>query len=353
MSTRNFRWGPSIAGLSSIAALLLTVAACGGGSGDSASGSSGSGSTTKITFALDWTPNTNHAGLYVAQEEGYFKAAGLDVKILPYNSASPDTLVSAGSADFGISFQDSFTISKAAGGKITSVMAVLQHWATEIAVKADRADIKSPADLDGKTYGGFGAAYEEPEMKQIIKSAGGKGDFKSVVLGTSAYAALYSGKVDFTVPFMAWEGIEAQHANEPLKTFKYTDFGFPDAYNVLIMGNSSWLSKNPEVAKKFVSALQKGYQFAADSPDAAAQDLIKANPGAFNDKSLVTESQQMLAKSYLKDAGGKVGTQTAATWDGFSGFLYNAGVLADANGKALTSAPDYSTWWTDEYLGAS
>ena len=351
MSTRIFRFGPRIAGLSSIAALLLLVTAGCGGSGDA--NSSGSGSTTKITFALDWTPNTNHTGLYVAEQEGYFKAAGLEVTILPYNSASPDTLVSAGSADFGISFQDSFTMSKAAGAHITSVLAVLQHWATEIAVKADRTDIKSPADLDGKTYGGFGAAYEAPEMKQIIKNAGGKGDFKSVVLGTSAYAALYAGEVDFTVPFVAWEGIEAQHAKEPLKTFKYTDYGFPDAYSVLVMGNSEWLSKNPEAATKFVSALRKGYQFAADSPAAAAQDLIKANPGAFNDESLVTESQEMLAKSYMKDAGGKVGTQTAATWTGFPGFLYKSGVLADAGGKALTSAPDYSTWWTDKYQDAS
>ncbi|GLY30972.1 ABC transporter substrate-binding protein [Kineosporia sp. NBRC 101731] len=337
----------------SLATVLMLATACGGSSEDGGSGSSGSGGTTKISFALDWTPNTNHTGLYVAQQKGYFKDAGLDVTILPYNSASPDTLVSAGSADFGISFQDSFTVSKAAGANITSVLAVLQHWATEVAVKADRDDITSPADLDGKTYGGFGAASEEPVMKKIIQNAGGKGDFKSVVLGTSAYEAMYSGKVDFTVPFVAWEGIEAEHAKEPLKTFKYTDFGFPDAYNVLVMGNDDWLKENPEAAKKFVTALQKGYQFAADSPDQAAQDLIDANPGAFTDTSLVTESQALLAKSYLKDADGTVGTQDAKTWEGFSNFLYEAGVLADADGKKLTTAPDYSTWWTDQYLATS
>ena len=186
---------------------------------------------------MDWTPNTNHTGLYVAQQQGWFADAGLDVQILPYNSTSPDTLVSSGAAEFGISFQDSFTVSKAAGADIVSVLAVLQHWGTAIGVRADRADLRSPRDLDGKTYGGFGAAYEVPKMQAIIRAAGGKGDFKTVVLGTSAYEALYAGQVDFTEPFLAWEGIEAQLRNEPLKTFAYADYGFPDAYSVIVIGN--------------------------------------------------------------------------------------------------------------------
>ena len=74
-------------------------------------------------------------------------------------------------------------------------------------------------------------------MQAIIRAAGGKGDFKTVVLGTSAYEALYAGQVDFTEPFLAWEGIEAQLRNEPLKTFAYADYGFPDAYSVIVIGN--------------------------------------------------------------------------------------------------------------------
>ena len=334
------------------AAVLLLATGCGGGSGGSSESGSGAQPVTKIKFALDWTPNTNHTGLYVAQQEGYFKAAGLDVTILPYNNASPDTLVSAGAADFGISFEDSFAVSKAAGANITSVLAVLQHWATAVAVKADRTDITSPKDLDGKIYGGFGAPSETPKMKKIIQDAGGKGNFTSLVLGTSAYEALYSGKVDFTEPFLAWEGIQAEIAKEPLKTFKYTDYGFPDAYSVLMIGNDKWLQANPDAAKKFVSAVQKGYQYAADNPDAAAKTLIDANPGAFTDTSLVTRSQQMLASTYLKDGAGKVGTQTQKMWTDFPSFLFSAGILVDGAGKKLTAAPDYSTWWTDKYLSA-
>ena len=327
-----------------ILAVTLVLAACGTG-GAPASGPP-TAERTPIRVALDWTPNTNHTGLFVAQQEGWFAQAGLDVEFLPYNNTPPDTLVGSGAADFGISFQDSFTYAKAGGADAVSVMAILQHWATQIAVRADRADITSPRDLDGKTYGGFGAAYEVPKMQAIIRAAGGKGDFKTVVLGTSAYEALYAGQVDFTEPFLAWEGIEAELRNEPLKTFAYADYKFPDAYSVIVIGNPGWMKAHPDAAAAFVGALQRGYQLGADDPAQGAKLLTDANPGVFTEPTLVSRSQEMLAQRYLKDAAGKVGTQTAATWSGFSGFLYDAGVLAGADGKPLTARPDFATWFT-------
>lgn len=331
--------------VSTLLGVVLLLTGCSAGTG----GSPEPGQ--KIRVALDWTPNTNHSGLFVAQQEGWFAQAGLDVEFLPYNSTSPDTLVGSGAAEFGISFQDSFTYSKGAGADITSVMAILQHWATEIAVKADRADIQSPKDLDGKTYGGFGTPYEVPKMRQVIRDAGGTGDFTTVTLGTSAYEALYAGRVDFTEPFVAWEGIEAQLRGEPLKSFRYTDFGFPDAYNVLLVGHSPWLAAHPDAARAFVQAAQRGYQLAADDPARAAQDLQDANPGAFTEPELVTRSQDMLAKDYLKDAQGRVGTQTLDRWQGFSGFLVDSGTVVDANGRPIQARPDFATWFTNDYLG--
>ena len=322
------------------AVLALLLAGCGGGS---------SGPET-VRVALDWTPNTNHTGLFVAQQEGWFREAGLDVQILPYNNTSPDTLVSSGAAEFGISFQDSFTFSKAAGAEITSVMAVLQHWATQIAVRADRADITSPRDLDGKTYGGFGAAYEEPKMRAVIQEAGGTGTFETHVLGTAAYEALYAGEVDFTEPFIAWEGIEAELRGQPLKTFSYTDYGFPDAYNVLLIGNAPWLQAHPELAARFVQAAQRGYQLAADDPARAAQLLMDANPGAFTEPELVTRSQEMLAARYLRDENGRVGTQTLEKWTGYSGWVFDSGALTGPDGSPLTQRPDFATWFTNDHL---
>ena len=130
------------------AAPVFAAVGCGGGGAAPSAG--GGGGRTTVRFAMDWTPNTNHTGLYVAQQQGWFTDAGLDVQILPYNSTSPDTLVSSGAAEFGISFQDSFTVSKAAGAEITSVLAVLQHWGSAIGalwIYAEASEITAPIQV--------------------------------------------------------------------------------------------------------------------------------------------------------------------------------------------------------------
>ncbi|WP_410872088.1 ABC transporter substrate-binding protein [Nocardia sp. A7] len=330
----------ALAVLATTVATLSLVTACG----------SGGDSDHTIRFALDWTPNTNHTGLYVALQRGYFADAGLDVQVLPYNNTSVDTMIDAGNAEFGISTHNSSTFARASGARVKSVLAPLQHWATGIGVRADRADLARPKDLDGKTYAGFGDPGEREALQQVIRNDGGTGDFTSVMLGSSAYEAVYSGKADFTVSYLAWEGIEAQHHGTPMRYFRYTDFGFPDSYAIVIDANEGWLAENPDRAAKFVQALQRGYQFAADNPDAAAQDLLDANPGAFNDEALVFESQRMLADQFMKDAGGKVGTQTVEQWSANSSFLYRGGLLTGPDGKPLTTEPDWSTYFTDEYL---
>jgi len=220
-----------------------------------------------IRFALDWTPNTNHTGLYVAQAEGYFEEAGINVEILPYNATSPDILVGTGAAEFGISFHASMTFSRAAGSPIKSVMAVLQHDATGIGVRADRDDIASPKDLDGMTYAGFGAPGEKETMAQVIKNDGGEGEFDVVTLSTAAYEAVYAGEADFTEPFYTWEGIEAELRGTPFKIFRPQDYGFPDEYTVVVIGNEPWMAQNEDVTRRFIGALQRGYEFAMENPE--------------------------------------------------------------------------------------
>jgi len=330
--------------------LAVTVALSGCAS-DSAAGTASSTELTPVTFALDWTPNTNHTGLYVALEKGYFTQAGLDVKVLPYSQSSTDALINAGSADFGISFQGTATFAAAAGVRNISVMSVLQHDATAIGVLASRDDLRSPKDLDGKTFGMAGPSATFPtEAADAIKNDGGTGVFKKITLGTSAYEALYAGKVDFTSAFTTWEGIDAALRGTPMKFFSLQDYGLPEQYSVIIEANQAWTAKHPAATAEFVQALQKGYQYAADHPDAAAKILIDANPGVLENTELVYQSQEKLSASYLKDANGEVGTQTAETWQQLADFLYGAGLLADEDGAALTAPLDTSTLFTEQYL---
>ncbi len=161
-------------------------------------------------------------------------------------------------------------------------------------MSADRDDIKSPKDLDGKTYAGFGSPDEGPLLKYVIQHDGGRGDFKSIALDTSAYQAVYSGKADFTIGHHLG-GVEAQEKGEPLKSFAPTDYGFPDQYSVLLAASSSYLEGNPDIAKKFLAATAQGYSYAAEKPQEAADLLVKANAAQLSDATLVRRSQQLLA----------------------------------------------------------
>ena len=304
-----------------------------------------------VRLALDWTPNTNHTGFYVAAANGWYDQAGVDFQILPYASTTPEALIAAGQAECGISFQDALTFAAAAGAPVVSVMAILQHTAQEIAVLAS-SDITRPKELDGRTYAGFGYPNEEPTLKSVIKADGGSGTFKTVTLDTAAYDALYAKRADFVITFAAWEGIEAKERGIELRTFKFGDYGFPDFYQVVLACDGRWLAAHPDLARAFVGVTVRGFELAADDPDEATALLVAQNPGVFDgNPALPLESQKFLASGgYLRDETGAVGRQTLAKWQGYSGFLFDQGLLAGQDGKPLTAAPDYQTLFTNAFL---
>jgi ABC-type nitrate/sulfonate/bicarbonate transport system substrate-binding protein len=358
--------------LPALATLLLALAACGPAPAVSpgpsvapiATGDVGSAAPASpevratpvaapatVRLALDWTPNTNHTGFYVAQAKGWYDEAGISLDVLPYGGTAPETILAAHQAECGISFQDSMTFAVAAGAPIVSVMAILQHTAQDIAVLAS-SDITRPKQLDGLTYAGFGYPNEVPTLQAVIRADGGKGEFDTVTLDTAAYEALYAKRADFVITFSAWEGIEAGQRGIDLRTFKFTDYGFPDFYQVVLACDADWLAREPDAARAFVGATVRGFEHAAANPDDAAAILVAQNPGVFDaNPDLPAASLRYMAdQDLLTDASGKSGAQTLATWSGYSGFLYDQGLLVDAAGKTLAAAPDYSTLFTDDFL---
>ncbi len=304
-----------------------------------------------VRLALDWTPNTNHTGFYVARSKGWYADAGVELEVLPYGGTAPEAVVAAGQADCGISFQDSLTFATAAGAPIRSVMAILQHTAQEIAV-LDSSSITRPRQLDGKVYAGFGYPNEVPTLQAVIEADGGTGQFDTVTLDTAAYEALYQERADFVITFSAWEGIEAQQRGIALRTFQFTDYGFPDFYQVVLACNTDWLAANADLARAFVAATVRGFELAASNPDEAATILVQENPGVFdaNTDLPLASARYMSEQGLLTDADGNVGTQTLEEWTGYSRFLYRQGLLTDANGAPLAAPPDYGALFTNDYL---
>ncbi len=305
----------------------------------------------KLSVALDWTPNTNHVGLYVAQAKGWFEEAGLDVDILPYTDTSSGTLVAAGVAEFGILSAVGFHTQRATGADMTVVMAVVQHETGQLVFNGERNDIQRPADLDGMIYAGFGSAWENALISTIIRNDGGTGEFDTVTLGTSAYEALANGRVDFTLEVSTWEGVNSVLLNRPQRAFRYADYGVPDQHTTFLGGNSTWLAQNPETANAFVQAAQRGYAFAAAQPQEAAEILIAETAGMLSNPDLVRASMEALAAgNYLQEAGEPAGLIDDNKIANITKFLFEAGIMRDADGRVLEEMPDVSTWYSNDYL---
>ncbi|MBB5517118.1 ABC-type nitrate/sulfonate/bicarbonate transport system substrate-binding protein [Rubricella aquisinus] len=305
----------------------------------------------KLSVALDWTPNTNHVGLYVAQAKGWFDEAGLDVDILPYTDTSSGTLVSAGIAEFGILSAVGFHSQRAMDADMTAVMAVVQHETGRLVFNGEREDIQRPADLDGMTYAGFGSAWEEALISTIIRNDGGTGTFDTVTLGTSAYEALANGSVDFTLEVSTWEGVNSVLLNRPQRAFRYADYGVPDQHTTFLGANGTWLEENPDRAAAFIQAAQRGYRFAAHNPQDAAEILIAETAGMLTNPDLVRASMEALvAGGYLQDPGEPVGLIDDTKIANITQFLFDAGILRGPDGRVLDTMPDVTTWYTNAFL---
>lgn len=143
---------------------------------------------------LSWAPDTNHIGVYVAKNKGYFKQAGLDVDIVAVAQAGAEQAVNNGMADFALSNLTNVGIYTLKGAKIKQVMQVQQKPSAIWCSLASNKDIKSPKDFDGKTFATFGSNESDAVIRRMIQTDGGKGTFDKVTVGTSTFQTLSSKK---------------------------------------------------------------------------------------------------------------------------------------------------------------
>ena len=281
----------------------------------------------RVTLQLDWLPNTNHTGIYVAQAQGWYAEQGITLEVLPFSGGNGDVLAAEGVVDVAVSFPTSLAFSRVAGLDLVSIAAILQHNPTEVAVLAS-GPIQRPRDMDGKTYAGFGLPYEVPQITTVIRADGGKGEIQNVVLNTAAYEALYSGAADIAETFVTWEGIEARQRGVELRTFPYAAFGIPDFPGVVLVVARQTLEEKREALVRFLRATIRGYEFAIANPREAAQMLIDAaGEDAFPNTELVFESAELLAAEYYADGQGRWGSQSEPQWTDYPRWLAEQGLL--------------------------
>ena len=276
----------------------------------------------KIKIVLDWVPNTNHTGLYVAKDLGYFKEEGLDVEIVQPPEGSTTALIGAGGAEFGISFQDTLAKSFAKENPVpvTAVAAILQHNTSGI-ISLKEKGIDSPKKLEGKKYATWEDNIEQAILKKLVTDD--KGDFSKVKLIPYTITDVVTGlktDVDAVWVYYAWDGIATERAGLQTNFLKIRDYGEElDYYSPVIIANNDFLKKNSEIAKKVLKAIKKGYEYAMKNPEESAKILVKNSPEL--DINLVTASQKWISKEYQSDAK-EWGIIDGNRWNRFYEWLY-------------------------------
>jgi len=304
-----------------LASILLTVpAACGSDGGDSEG-------LDRVTVVLDWTPNTNHGGVYLAKAEGWYRDAGLDVKIVEPGDVGALQLMVGGHADVAFSPQEELIPARAEGTPVVAVAAVIQHNTSSLLSLADTG-ISGPGDLPGHTYGGFGGPLEEALVSKLAACGGGDPDeVRTAEVGDVDYrVGLERGQYDFVWIFDAWDKIRLEQDGVDVATIPFIDHTdcIPDWYTPMLATTEKELDQRGEVLERFVRATRRGYQGAMADPTGAADALIAAVPEV--DADLVRASARYLATRYAEDPA-DWGRQDARVWTRFAAFLQDAGMV--------------------------
>jgi ABC-type nitrate/sulfonate/bicarbonate transport system substrate-binding protein len=279
----------------------------------------------KVTVVLDWTPNTNHTGLYVAEDQGYFEEEGLDVEIIMPGETGADQLIASGKADFGVSYQESITQARIQEVPIVSIAAVIQHNTSGFASPAEK-NIVSPKDFAGKSYGGWGSPVEESVISSLMKQENANPDDVSIInMGDTDFFTAVKRDVDFAWIYYGWTGVEAELRGEKINMIYLTDYSKNlDYYTPVLATNEDMIENNPETVKAFLKATSKGYQYSIDEPAKAADILIAAAPDL--DADLVKKSQEWLAPKYQDDAP-RWGEQKLEVWENYATWMHENKLL--------------------------
>lgn len=327
--------------LALFSAVLITGCGQNNNAGQGENGAGDEATTLKeVSVVLDWTPNTNHTGLYVAKEKGYFEEEGLYVEIIMPGEAGADSIVASGQAEFGVGYQEGVTQARVQDVPLVSIAAVIQHNTSGFASPAGK-NIETPKDFEGKTYGGWGSPVEEAVMASIMKQENAdvsKVDF--VNMGDSDFFTAVQRDIDFAWIYYGWTGIEAELRNEDINMIYLTDYSSKlDYYTPVLTTNEEMISDDPETVEAFLAAASKGYNFAIDNPEEAAQVLIDAAPDL--DEDLVKRSQEWLASKYTDDAP-RWGEQKLEVWENYAEWMFE--------NELLESELDAEKAFTNEFL---
>ncbi len=282
----------------------------------------------EITVLLDWVPNTNHTGLYVAVEEGFYREEDLEVNIIQPSEGGPAGLIAAGQGEFGISYQEQVTYARTSGEPlpVVAIAAIIQHNTSGFASPKNK-EIERPLDFEGKKYGGWGSPVEEAMIKALMEND--NADFSKteiVTIGAVDFFAAVQQYVDYTWIYYGWDGVAAELKEFPVNFILLQKYApVLDFYTPVIIAHEQLLNQNPDLVRRFLQATEKGYLFSIANPELAAQDLLTHAPEI--DQDIAIASQRYLADQYLSDAP-YWGFMENQRWKDYAQWMFERGLIS-------------------------
>ncbi len=281
-----------------------------------------------VTLMLDWVPNVNHVGIYVARDLGFFAGQGLDVRIVEPGEVYATSAVVGGQAEFGIDFQENVTLLRADDVPIVSIAAIFQTNTSGFAVRSGTG-IESPADFEGLVYGTFNSPFEEPTLSTLVRYAGGNPDsIRYVTAGTDLLAMLGQGLADIVWIFYGTQGFQARRVGVEIDYFPLNEYSqcIPDYYTPVIIASEQTLQDRPDMTRRFLAALSAAHEHVIAHPGEAARVLSDAVPEL--DRNELAESVPWLSERMMM--GNPWGYQELAVWQEYGDWMREVGVLEGA-----------------------
>ncbi len=298
---------------------------------------------TKVSFVLDYSPNVNHTGIYVAMEKGFFAEEGIEVEVVPVPADGADALIGSGGANMGVSYQDYIANNLASASPMpyTAVAAIVQHNTSGIMSRAEDG-ITSARGMADHTYATWNMPIEQATIKQIVEADGG--DFSAVKMVPyevdDEVMGLKANLFDTVWVYEWWAVQNAKLQDYPVNYFSFADMDpVFDYYTPVIAVNDEFAAANPELVRGFLRAAKRGYEFAAESPAEAADIICAAVPEL--DPELIHTAQEFISPEYIADAS-SWGEIDSERWARFYAWL---------NDEGLVERPvDVDAGYTLEYL---
>ncbi len=290
-----------------------------------------------VTLVLDYVPNTNHTGFYVAKENGYYEDLGLNVEIIQPSQNAAEAVVASNQAEFGIGSAESVAQFDNSNNQLTSIMALVAHNTSGFISRAD-ANITRPKDMEGKTYCGWGSDVEQAIVETVVENDGGDPSKVTITTTSGADIKNENSPCDVMWIFEGWDKIDMDNASIETNYMAFTDYDL-DWYTPVLFTSKDLIEKDSELVQNFITASIHGYEDAIADPDAAADVLLDYAPEL--DAELVEPSQKFLSENY-KDDNLEFGYQDEAMWNNFISWLQE--------NEIVDQSLDVNTLYTNQFV---